>query len=169
MSIRLTDVPNGYIARAHLAAQDTFTASITVAQMHPGLAATLRIASREAYEMRRIAHEGTLYGGDLVDLDTLRECDPTCDSLMLAHEAAADDAEIRDAIADEHHEAYAQDLALSTRDDGAIYHGRLPGDDCDGFSPHIVAQRGSVRAQHEQYGPRVLFRLPTIPGEWEVA
>jgi hypothetical protein len=167
MSVNLTHLLNHHIADARetIAAQDTFTASITVAQMHPGLAATLRIASREAYEMRRIAHEGTLYGGDLVDLDTLRECDPTCDSLMLAHEAAADDAEIRDAIADEHHEAYAQDLALSTRDDGALYHGRLPCEDTDGFSPHISAQaRG-----RNTHGPRVLFRLPTLPGEWESA
>lgn len=154
-TVRLTDVLNGYIERAYLAAQDPYTASTTVARTHPGTLTTLMIASREAYELRRIAHEGTLYGGDLVDLDTLRACDPTCDSLTLAHEAAADDAEIRDAIAAEHHEAYAQDLALSTRDDGAIYHGRPPCEDVDVFNPHVMAVAPAR--------PRVILTLPHAP------
>ena len=146
-------------ARAILAAEDTFTASLTVARTRPLVFRATVDAVREASALARTEQECNRgYGGDLIDLDTLRASEDACVDLD-AHEALSDDADIYDAIVAEQREAFERDAALSTRDDGAIYHGRLPGDDCDGFSPHIVAQRG----------PRVLFRLPTLPGGWEVA
>lgn len=47
------------------------------------------------------------------------------------------------------------DASLSTRDDGALYHGRLPSDDDDVFTPWITAG-----ARAPERGARVLYTLP---------
>ena len=152
-------------ARAILAAEDTFTASLTVARTHSTVFRATVEAVREAHALARTEQECNRgYGGDLIDLDAVRVSDDACVDLD-AHEALSDDADIYDAIGAEQREAFERDAALSTRDDGAIYHGRLPGDDCDGFSPHISAQAHGRNSR----GPRVLFRLPTLPGGWESA
>ena len=44
-----------------------------------------------------------------------------------------------DALADEALSAFDADAAQSTRDDGMLYHGRLPCEDVDGFNPSIIA------------------------------
>lgn len=44
-----------------------------------------------------------------------------------------------DALADEAREAHAADADQSTRDDGLLFHGRLPCDDVEGFNPCIIA------------------------------
>jgi hypothetical protein len=162
-AVNLTSLLNDHIADARetIAAGDTFTASITVARLYPMLFRASLEAVRESAALARMPDEAQLYGGDLIDLDAMRAGDGGCVDLD-AHEAASDDAEIHDLIAAEQRDAFERDAALSTRNDGTLYHKRLPCEDTDGFSPHISAQaRGNVR------GPRVLFRLPTLPGEWE--
>lgn len=98
-----------------------------------------------------------------------------------AHEAAGDDADlaaeldaasedddIYTAIADASREVYDADAARSTRDDGALYHERLPADDADPFTPRITAQGRPVpsaessRGSRGPHGPRVLFTLPHV-------
>ena len=51
--------------------------------------------------------------------------------------AAARRSDANDAIDDE--------AAESTRDDGDLYHGRLPSDDVDPFNPWIVARATGAR------------------------
>lgn len=166
-AVNLTHLLNHHIADARetIAAGDTFTASVTVARLHPTLFRASLEAVREASALARMPDEAQLYGGDLIDLDAMRASDGGCADVdaLDAHEAACDDAEIRDLIAVEQRDAFGRDAALSTRDDGALYHGRLPCEDDDGFSPHISAQAHG----RNTHGPRVLFRLPTLPGEWE--
>lgn len=36
--------------------------------------------------------------------------------------------------------AYEAEAAPETRDDGALYHGRLPSEDVEGFNPYIIAR-----------------------------
>ena len=160
MSINLTHLLNHHITDA----RETIAASLTVARLYPTLFRASMEAVCEASALSRMSDEAQLYGGDLIDLDAMRAGDGGCVDLD-AHEAACDDAEIRDLIAAEQRDAFERDAALSTRDDGALYHGRLPCEDTDGFSPHISAQAHGRNSR----GPRVLFRLPTLPGEWESA
>ena len=59
-----------------------------------------------------------------------------------AIDAAEHDAELDahlDALADEALSAFDAEASASTRDDGLIYHGRLPCDDADSFNPSIIA------------------------------
>ena len=44
-----------------------------------------------------------------------------------------------DALADEALSAFDADASASTRDDGMLFHGRLPCEDVDGFNPSIIA------------------------------
>jgi hypothetical protein len=72
-------------------------------------------------------------------------CDDCAETRAIL-DAHVDDAEVYDALADtlaaEHsaaaRDALDADAAQSTRDDGALYHGRLPCDDTDAFNPHIT-------------------------------
>ena len=60
-------------ARAILAAEDTFTASLTVARTHSTVFRATGEAVREAHALARTEQECNRgYGGDLIDLDTLR-------------------------------------------------------------------------------------------------
>lgn len=59
-----------------------------------------------------------------------------------AIDAAEHDAELvahLDALADEALSAFDTEASASTRDDGLIYHGRLPCEDTDAFNPGIIA------------------------------
>jgi len=58
-----------------------------------------------------------------------------------AAELAAWAAAVRDAAVEE----IDREAAESTRDDGELYHGRLPSDDCDEFNPWIVARASLPR------------------------
>lgn len=57
---------------------------------------------------------------------------------LVADAAALDDASYADAASEADREAYDADVAQSTRDDGMLYHGRLPGDDVDAFNPCVA-------------------------------
>lgn len=58
-----------------------------------------------------------------------------------AAEFAAWAAAVRDAAVEE----IDREAAESTRDDGELYHGRLPSDDVDPFNPWIVARAPVAR------------------------
>lgn len=72
-------------------------------------------------------------------------CDDCAETRAIL-DAHVDDAEVYDALADTlaaDHSAAARDAldadaAQSTRDDGALYHGRLPCEDADAFNPHVT-------------------------------
>lgn len=125
--------------RARIAAQDPASASVTVMRSHPALYRAVTSAQHHALTMRR---EACLYGGDLVPVPLSDSATPD------THEALSDDADIRDAIAQEQREAHELDAALSTRDDGAIYHGRLPHEDDDPFTPWVILPPPSHTADH---------------------
>lgn len=126
--------------RARIAAQDPASASVTVMRSHPALYRAVADAQHHALTMRK---EACFYGGDLVAL-------PSDGALSDRHEALSDDADIRDAIAQEQREAFELDAALSTRDDGAIYHGRLPHEDDDPFTPWVILPPPSHTALYVQ-------------------
>jgi hypothetical protein len=59
-------------------------------------------------------------------------------------ETAAEYAAWRDALCDAANDcaadAFEAEAAAETRDDGALYHGRLPSEDVEGFNPYIIAR-----------------------------
>ena len=124
--------------RARIAAQDTASASATVMRTHPALYRAVTSAQHHALAMRKEAH----YGSDLVALSDSATAD--------THEALSDDAEIHDAIAQEQRDAHEHDAHLSTRDDGALYHGRLPHEDDDPFTPWVILPPPSHAALYVQ-------------------
>lgn len=124
--------------RARIAAQDTASASLTVMCTHPALYRAVTSAQHQALAMRKEAH----YAGDLVALSDSATAD--------THEALSDDAEIYDAIAQEQRDAHEHDAHLSTRDDGALYHGRLPHEDSDPFTPWVILPPPSHAALYVQ-------------------
>ena len=68
---------------------------------------------------------------DTADLDAwLRDLYASAD--VAAHLDARDDAD---------RDAHNDDATESTRDDGALYHGRLPCDAVDAINPSIIAHR----------------------------
>lgn len=64
--------------------------------------------------------------------------DAHADDALLADEADADLAAYLGDRAVAARDALADEADASTRDDGALYHGRLPSEDVDAFNPHIV-------------------------------
>ena len=46
-----------------------------------------------------------------------------------------------EALADEALSAFDDDAAQSTRDDGMLFHGRLPCEDTDAFNPCVITHR----------------------------
>jgi len=70
-------------------------------------------------------HPSALYAPTAADLDELA-------AIFAEHQPEVIDAIDREA-------------AESTRDDGELYHGRLPSDDCDEFNPWIVARASLPR------------------------
>lgn len=102
-------------------------------------------------------------------------CDD-CATTRAILDAHVDDAEVYDALADElaaDHSAAARDAldadaAQSTRDDGAIYHGRLPCDDTDAFNPHITWM-APVRPMPALVPPRVPPHSTILPPPSRVA
>lgn len=59
-------------------------------------------------------------------------------------ETAAEYAAWRDALCDAANDcaadAFEAEAAAETRDDGELFHGRLPSEDVEGFNPHIIAR-----------------------------
>mgnify|MGYP000846174129 FL=1 len=55
------------------------------------------------------------------------------------------DAFLADAFADRSAmcaEVYDAEALPETRDDGSLYHGRVPSEDCDAFNPCVIARAG---------------------------
>lgn len=79
-----------------------------------------------------------------VDLPSARETSrpdphPAFDAETAAEYSAWRDA-LCDAANDSAADAYELEAAPETRDDGALYHGRVPSADADAFNPYIIAR-----------------------------
>ena len=76
-------------------------------------------------------------------------CDDCAETRAIL-DAHADDADVFDMLSDATRDALDADAAQSTRDDGALYHGRLPSGDLDGAVAELADFCGLTPAEWER-------------------